>query len=1341
MVIMRFYKKPGLLAGQLNNKLNAICNKANSVNGLDTELCYYVECKEDLTKKEMDMVQWVLTSPLEPRHLENFSVLETIGKNCEESFFIVEVGPRLNFSTAFSSNAVSIFKSVGVDKITRVEAGMRYLVKHRGTMSKETEESIVSVLHDRMTECRYSKPIESFDHGFRPEKWFEVDILKNGRKALEDVNEKLGLAFDNWDLDFYTELFGSKLKRNPTSVECFDLAQSNSEHSRHWFFRGSMIIDGEKKEKTLFDLIIDTQSSSNQNNVIKFKDNSSAIEGFETTVLRPHQSHSASPLRLEKLKKHLIFTAETHNFPTGVAPFSGATTGTGGRIRDIQGVGRGGYYTAGTAGYSVGNLHIPGYDLPWEEKNVLYPDNMASPLDILIEASNGASDYGNKFGEPVISGFARSFGMKCSNGDRREWIKPIMFSGGLGTVDSTMTEKILPEKGMEVIKIGGPVYRIGVGGGSASSVEVQGDNKTELDFGAVQRGDAEMEQKLNRLVRACAEMGDKNPILSIHDQGAGGNGNVLKEIVEPAGAVIFTRNFELGDESISTMELWGAEYQENDAILCRKEDGQLLKKIAKREKCPINFVGTVTGMGKIVLSEEEHCDPTKYLNGTEDRNLRHPVDLELELVLGKMPQKTFHLKRETVMMQPITPWSTLSSRKGLEEALSRVLRLPSVASKRYLTNKVDRCVTGLVAQQQCVGPLHTPLADVAVTAISQFSTVGTATSIGEQPIKGLVNVSAGARMTVTESLTNLVFAKISDLKDVKCSGNWMWAAKLPGEGAALYEACESMCSIMKDYGIAIDGGKDSLSMAARIGKEVVKAPGTLVISSYAPCPDIRLVVTPDLKSPAMGKEGCLLFVDLSNNKSRLGGTALAQVYQQLGDTVPDVNNVEHVKNAFAATQALIGERKILAGHDVSDGGLITCLLEMAFAGISGVDINIGHKSGLPIEILFAEEVGWVLEVDENDRDYVLKTFESFNAPVFPIGKSIGLGLESKVIVSVNNDLLLDSSVLCLMKIWEETSYRLELRQTNVNCANEEYDGLKDRTVPAYNLTFDPDIIPVSRASSSFSPQVKVAVIREEGINGDREMAASLAEAGFEVWDVTMQDLCTSEISMDQFRGIIFPGGFSYADVLGSAKGWAATLLFDSRLRNQVDHFLNRQDTFSLGVCNGCQLMSLLGWIGSDLNDQGKTDSQVNIMLDHNQSERFECRWTTVKIEKSAAIMLQGMENSVMGVWVAHGEGRFTFRNNEILEELKKRNCLAIKYTDDLGNPTEKYPLNPNGSVDGIAGICSSNGRHLAMMPHPERCTQTWQWPYIPQNWTNVRSPWQKIFDNAHAWCKATCQTS
>lgn len=568
---------------------------------------------------------------------------------------------------------------------------------------------------------------------------------------------------------------------------------------------------------------------------------------------------------------------------------------------------------------------------------------------------------------------------------------------------------------------------------------------------------------------------------------------------------------------------------------------------------------------------------------------------------------------------------------------------------------MDRCVTGLIAQQQCVGPLHTPLADVAVVAISYFSMEGIATSIGEQPIKGLVNEAAGARMTVAEALSNLVFARITNLRDIKCSGNWMWPAKLPGEGAALYEACMAMCSLMKELGIAVDGGKDSLSMATRVGKDVVKAPGTLVVSCYAPCPDIRRVITPDLKAPVAGLQSYLLFIDLSRGKSRLGGTALSQVYNQLGDDVPDVEDAVTFKNAFEATQQLIADEKVLAGHDVSDGGLITCLLEMCFAGISGIDVDITHKSASAINILFSEEVGWILEVDEKYRDEAMEMFQRYKTPAYLIGKSTGFGMSSEVIIKVHGNIALRTTVIDSMTIWEQTSYQLERHQTNVTCALEEFSKLRERTVPAYRLSFN-----ATRAHSipkNPLKNIKVAVIREEGTNGDREMVASLLQAGFEIWDVTMQDLLNDYVTLEIFRGIIFPGGFSYADVCGSAKGWAASFLFHPSLREQLRQFVTRENTFSLGVCNGCQLMSLLGWVGNEDIDKNINEG---IYLDHNLSERFECRWSTVKIENSPSIMLKGMEGSVLGIWVAHGEGRFIFRE-ELLKSLETNNCLPIRY--------------------------------------------------------------------------------
>ncbi|XP_054263875.1 phosphoribosylformylglycinamidine synthase [Macrosteles quadrilineatus] len=1318
MVVLHFYREPGLSDGSLSRKLRDLKALSSLVESLRTELCYNVEVTEPLNETQEGQLRWVLSAPLKPSGLQSEPHLH--GQRL--SSLLVEIGPRLNFCTAFSSNAVSICRSIGLTGVTRLEVSTRYLIywKLEGLdISRTLENQLVGALHDRMTECRYLEPIQSFDHGIVPEPWFSVDVMGKGRKALEEVNAKLGLAFDDWDLEFYTELFSQKLKRNPTSVECFDLAQSNSEHSRHWFFKGKMIINQKEMPDSLLDMIFKTQDSTNQNNVIKFSDNSSAIQGYELERLRPSAVDTASKFITSRGLTHIAFTAETHNFPTGVAPFSGATTGTGGRIRDVQGVGRGGHCIAGTAGYCVGNLLIPDYQQPWEDAGAEYPPNLASPLEILVEASNGASDYGNKFGEPVVCGFTRAFGLSDATGQRREWIKPIMFSGGVGAVEAGLVDKEPPEKGMEVVKVGGPVYRIGVGGGSASSVQVQGDNQSELDFGAVQRGDAEMEQKLNRVIRACVENPGGNPICSIHDQGAGGNGNVLKELVEPAGAVIFSKHFTLGDPSISTLELWGAEYQENDALLCRPDHADLLRQIAARERCPVNFVGTVTGNGRVVLSEEENPDPSKYLDSNHNSETEnHPFNLDLELVLGKMPQKEYVMERQPVVVQALNLPPALT----VLAALQRVLRLTSVGSKRFLTNKVDRCVTGLVAQQQCVGPLHTPLSDVAVTALSHFSTEGVATAIGEQPIKGLVDCAAGARMAVAESLTNLVFARITDIQDVKCSGNWMWAAKLPGEGAALYDACQAMCQLMCQLGIAVDGGKDSLSMAARVGTDTVKAPGALVVSSYAPCPDISQVVTPDLKAPGAG---CLVLVDLSG-RARLGGSALAQCYSQLGDTPPDVDDPQLLKRAFACTQKLIGERAVLSGHDVSDGGLVTCLLEMCFAGVVGATVDVQQRcrgAETPLHALFAEELGWVLEVEKAKVKHVQEVFRDNNVPCLYLGESGSRGMSSKIVIRDGAEVLLDETVWSLMRLWEETSYHLEKRQANPDCVKAEFESLASRTGPQYHLTFDPT------PAKPLAQGPRVAVIREEGSNGDREMAASLFMAGFETWDVTMQDLLDKKVTVDHFQGVVFPGGFSYADVLGSAKGWAASLLFHPSLKAQLESFTRRTDTFSLGVCNGCQLMSLLGWVGLP-----ESSAKPDVVLDHNVSGRFECRWSTVRVETSAAIHLRGMAGSVLGVWVAHGEGRFTLREPKVLEQLEQRNCLALKYVDDNSEPTERYPFNPNGSVGGVAGVCSQDGRHLALMPHPERCTLSWQQPYVPPQWHNLpAAPWLTLFHNMYKW--------
>ncbi|KAM9435319.1 phosphoribosylformylglycinamidine synthase [Clarias gariepinus] len=1311
MSVLRFYRRADDDGGRSLRRVKQLYQQVT----ITIELCYNVEVKgaECLSQGQKDILRWLFSPPQSSGLSDEPTLRATMP---EES--LVEIGPRLNFSTAWSTNAVSICQSAGLSQVTRVELSRRHLIKDElhGQRSSKEMEKLISLLYDTMTECVYTKPITSFSVDVQPQKVFEVDILGKGRAALERANDELGLAFDSWDLDYYTALF-QRVKRNPTSVECFDLAQSNSEHSRHWFFRGRMVIDGEEQKDTLFSLIMGTQQHSNPNNVIKFSDNSSGIKGMELECMFPTNPAQASCYKTRRTTRHVIFTAETHNFPTGVAPFSGATTGTGGRIRDVQSAGQGGHVIAGTAGYCFGNLHIPGFGLPWEEAGWEYPSSFAPPLQVAIEASDGASDYGNKFGEPVLAGFARSFGMRLANGERREWMKPIMFSGGLGSIEDTHVKKEQAEPGMEVVKIGGPVYRIGVGGGAASSVQVQGDNSSDRDLGAVQRGDAEMEQKMNRALRACLERDAGNPICSIHDQGAGGNGNVLKELSEPTGAIIYTSKFQRGDPTLSVLELWGAEYQESNALLLRPSDRSFLEKVCQREKCPVDFVGTITGDGKIVLVDD-FSDPCSAVPAA-----RNPVDLELDWVLGKMPQKEFRLDRVPLSLQPLSLPAGLS----VLSALERVLRLPAVASKRYLTNKVDRSVTGLVAQQQCVGPLHTPLADVAVVALSPFSLQGAATAIGEQPIKGLVSPAVGARMAVGEALTNLVFARVTALKDVKCSGNWMWAAKLPGEGACLWEACQAMCQVMGQLGIAVDGGKDSLSMAARVGEETVKAPGSLVISVYAVCPDITATVTPDLDDPE-GK-GVLLYVPVSAGKYRLGGSALAQCYDQLGDCSPDLDNPDLLSACFNTTQALIKDGLLSAGHDVSDGGLISSLLEMAFAGNRGIEVDLPFDEVGVMEALFSEELGLVLEVCESNVESVCQLYTHAGLGCYKIGTTCGFGPDSMVRVSLRGQEVLHERLPLLRQIWESTSFQLENLQANPLCILQEQQGLSVRTQPYLKLTFDPAKTQIAKELAVGKP--RVAVIREEGSNGDREMSVSLYMAGFEVWDVTMQDLCSGSTTLDPFRAVVFVGGFSYADVLGSAKGWAATVTFNSNAREEFERFRHRSDTLSLGVCNGCQLLALLGWVG------GAQDGGSQVALTHNKSGRFESRFVSVSILPSPSIMLKGMEGSALGVWVAHGEGLMQFSSPEAQQQLVSASLAPLRYVDDSGVPTETYPMNPNGSALGIAGICSSDGRHLAMMPHPERTVLDWQWAWAPAPLrASLRaSPWLRMFHNAAVWCQ------
>ncbi|KAI3841965.1 hypothetical protein MKX03_032638 [Papaver bracteatum] len=1104
---------------------------------LKTEQCFNIGINAELSNEKLEVLKWLLGETYEPDNLGTESFLENENQSGVSSV-VIEVGPRLSFTTAWSANVVSICKACGLTEITRLERSRRYILI-LGSGSKGLEEyqvnEFAAMVHDRMTECVYPQKLLSFKTTAVPEEVEYIDVMGRGRKALEEINEKMGLAFDEQDFQYYTRLFREDIGRNPTTVELFDIAQSNSEHSRHWFFNGKLVIDGKPMSSTLFQIVKSTLKANPNNSVIG-----------------------------------------------------------------------------------------------------------------------------------------------------REWLKPIMFSAGIGQIDHNHITKGEADIGMLVVKIGGPAYRIGMGGGGASSM-VSGQNDANLDFNAVQRGDAEMAQKLYRVVRACIEMGEGNPIISIHDQGAGGNCNVVKEIIYPKGAKIDIRAIVVGDHTMSVLEIWGAEYQEQDAILVKPESRDLLLSICDRERVSMAVLGTISGEGRVTLVDSLATDNCR------SRGLPPPPpSVDLEVIPAAEPLK-------------IPPGTTLM------DSLERVLRLPSVCSKRFLTTRVDRCVTGLVAQQQTVGPLQLTLADVAVTAQSYTEHTGGACAIGEQPIKGLLDPTAMARLAVGEALTNL----------------------LDGEGAAMYDAANALSEAMIELGIAIDGGKDSLSMAAHASGEVVKAPGNLVISVYATCPDITLTVTPDLK---LGDDGVLLHIDLGKGKRRLGGSAFAQVYNQVGDDCPDIDDVSYLKRVFETVQELLTDRLISSGHDISDGGLLVCIIEMEFAGNCWLHMDLISRGKSLFETLFAEELGLVLEVSKEDLDTVRSRLQGAHISAEILGQVTSL---PTIRLSVDGVPQLEQETSHLRDMWEETSFQLEGFQRLASCVQLEKSGLKSRKEPSWALSFTPAFTRKELLALTCKP--KVAVIREEGSNVDREMSAALYASGFEPWDITMSDLVRGVISLDGFRGIVFVGGFSYADVLDSAKGWSASIRFNQPLLTQFQEFYNRSDTFSLGVCNGCQLMPLLEWIpGAQVGGVlgvGGDPSQPRFI--HNESGRFECRFTNVTIGDSPSIMFKGMEGSTLGVWAAHGEGRAYFPDTGIQDHILNSNLAPLRYCDDSGGITEVYPFNPNGSPLGVAAIYSKDGRHFAMMPHPERCFLMWQFPWYPKHWNVDKkdpSPWLRMFQNAREWC-------
>jgi phosphoribosylformylglycinamidine synthase len=1254
------------------------------------EECYNIETSAPLTAEQLRKLELILADGF---------IIESVKEKTEirDTANLVELGPRMNFSTPESTNLVTECHACGIPQITRIEKTRRHVLKEG-----KDRERFIAENHDKMTECSYSQQLVSFDSGLKPEPVWNVPMTKEGPDSLLKV---AGLPFDAFDRKRYFDYFVGKEKRNPTCVEIYDLANADSDHSRHHAFRGKQIIDGREMPETLMEIVRSTWEANPHNSVIAFHDNASAIRGYEVWTLVPNNPGKVSGFTKQKITYHILFTAETHNFPSGVAPYPGAETGLGGWIRDAVNAGRGSLVLFALAGYCTGRLCIPGYPFPWEEafSDFEYPGNLASALKIAIRASDGVSDYGNCFGVPAKGGFFRSFGARLPSGERVEFVKPIVYVGGGGIIEDRHIKKGEAVKGLKIVQIGGGAHDVGFGGGAASSMH-QGENEEELDLNAVQRGDPEMERKAYEVIRGCVAMGEKNPLVSAHDQGAGGPGNVLKEIVEKAGGKVHIRSINLGDPTLSVLKIWVAEYQERFAFLIHEDRIEEFQAICDRENVKCEVLGEVTGDGRFTV--------------VDDNDGSTPVDIDLGFVLGDVPQKTFTDTRIKPILQPVE----LPRGLTLEQALYGVLREPSVACKSWLTDKVDRHVLGRTALQQCVGYMQLPLADCNITALSHLELRGSVSALGEQPYKLMVDPAAGGRMTVAEMLTNIIWGLISDISDIKCSANWMWAPKVKGERAAMYDTAMAIRDFMAAIRVAIDGGKDSLSMATQILKEIVISLRQLVIGGYVGCPDITKFVTPDIKRPG---DSVLVLVDPTFGAARLGGSTLAHVHNgQIGNECPDIERVDVFAKALKLTQEFIKKGLILSGHDRSDGGLITTILEMAFGGDCGIDLDIyGANEVLPE--MFAEEVGLVYEVAANNEDEVLSSLKKFEVPAEIIGRTTA---ERRISLKHNGGKELDMPMATLREWWMETSFQMEALQSNPETAGEKYKNINQKKRPKYFIPFDPQ--PTAPEIMLRAKKYPTAILRDEGTNGHEEMISAAYLAGLDPYDIHMTDLISGRATLDDYLFLVTPGGFSHKDVPQSGKGFAAKTMFNERVWEMHERFFERANTLTLGVCNGCQkdvLLGLVPWRGIEPAKQPR--------LETNLSDKFESLWVTVKILDSPSMLFRDMAGMTIGTWTAHKQGRFYFPDNSILDEVQAKNLITMAFVDHNGMVTDKYPFNPNGSPFGIAGMTSPDGRHTVFMPHPiDRSFQMWQWGWVPKELNDLKaSPWLRIFQNAREY--------
>ncbi len=1227
----------------------------------------------------------------------------------------VYVVPRLGTLSPWSSKATDIAHVCGLPNLNRIERGVCYVLHGVAALNDAQSPVVLDLLHDAMTENVLAGPEELprvFDAP-APRSLRQVDVLSGGREALVEANRDWGLALSEDEIDYLVDSFKAA-ERNPTDAELMMFAQINSEHCRHKIFNAAWTIDGEPASHSLFDMIRMSHAASPEGVLSAYKDNTAVIEGAaEGTRFFPNQSAVYQPV---KEAVPILMKVETHNHPTAIAPFAGAATGSGGEIRDEGAIGRGGKPKAGLCGFTVSNLRIPDFEQPWEQDNGR-PQRIVSALDIMLEGPIGAAAYNNEFGRPNLCGYFRSFemavpGLQGPDGrsgpqELRGYHKPIMIAGGLGNVRPQHVQKNAVPVGASLIVLGGPAMLIGLGGGAASSMET-GSSSEALDFASVQRANPEMERRCQEVIDRCGALGDDNPIISIHDVGAGGISNALPEIIDTdgRGGQIRLSEIELADASLSPMEIWCNESQERYVIALPQSRVAEFAALCERERCPYAVVGQAT------------AEPVLHV-AQRDETALAAVDMPMQTLLGKTPKMLREAQHE-VRKAPALDVAAID----VAEAGRRVLHLPTVASKNFLITIGDRSVGGMTCRDQMVGPWQVPVSDVAVTASGYADFTGEAMAMGERSPVALLDGPASGRMAVAEAITNIAAAHIGKLSDLRLSANWMAAAGHPGEDAALFDTVKAVgAELCPALGIAIPVGKDSLSMKTvweQSGKpREMTSPLSLVITAFAPVQDVRNTLTPQLRLDEGSTE--LVLIDLGAGQNRLGGSALAQVYSEIGDVPPDVDDPQLLKAFFEAIQSLRSEGRLLAYHDRSDGGLFATLCEMAFASRCGMEVRLDNLGDDAVTALFNEELGAVIQLREADTGEVLERLRKAGLSVHLIGAP---NSSQRISFSRGGRVVFADNRAVLQRHWSQTSYRLQALRDEPGCARQEYDNISDAKDPGLSASLSFDVHEDVAAPYLNLTRPRVAVLREQGVNGQVEMAWAFHRSGFEAVDVHMQDILTGNTNLDDFAGLVACGGFSYGDVLGAGRGWASSVLLHNAARDSFEAFFARTDRFALGVCNGCQMMSALHEIIPGTEDWPA--------FRRNRSEQFEARFCLVEVQDSSSIMLQGMRGSRLPIAVAHGEGRAEFSDADAVRRLESGHQIAMRYVDHYGQTTQHYPQNPNGSTSAITGLCNADGRITIMMPHPERVVRTVSNSWHPADW-GEDAPWLRLFANARKW--------